>query len=1016
MRKRLTLASKIVANIFIYLFVIVMVAGSIAMANASIINTSLKIPTYELVDKDPDPDEDTEYYKSDFTSVRETKNHTEKMTQEIVKEGSVLLKNENGALPLSSWDSVSLYSISSVQLVYAGTGSSGTNTSGTVDLKTALEDPDRAGLKVNSELWNWYSANTDTYGRGSAGGTVGQSFSIKEAPWGAINGGRDNRADAAIFVLARNGGEGADLTLSGGSSSDMTDGNYLKLSTQESEVLEGLNGLKKQGTIGKIIVLLNSANQVESKFIDDGKYGIDAALWIGDIGSTGIYGVAELLVGKANPSGRLADTFWKEHYLNPALTNFGDFKYNGSIFSGDSRSNSYVVYQEGIYVGYRYTETRYEDLVMGTGNAGDFDYEKVVSYPFGYGLSYSEFSYSDFKVTPPLLGSKTRTYTVSVKVTNTGSVAGKEVVQIYLQKPYTQYDIDNHIEKSAVELVGFAKTEVIAPDKSETVQIEVKEEYFASYDAYEAKTYIVDEGEYYLTAAKDAHDAINNILTAKSYSVTDGMTANGDASLTYKTSMAFDKQTYSVSAVTDAEITNQFDNADLNIYDGAGDNSVTYISRNDWAGTVKLGYTATNQKLNNQVIVKGTSQMKDDVLAPKIEQDFSVEYPTYSAEPKYTLLSMRGLAYDAPEWEYLLDQLTWAETATLLSDGLRLTGGIPSIMKPKTIDHNGATGPTEPYNSGSIDKDGKITDGADNNGLAVRMQDPDRAEKPTVYPCNGLVASTYNKQLAGEYGKAIGNDCLWAGYAGLYGFGINTHRTMYGGRTFEYYSEDPILAGQVCAYQTMGVQAYGCNVYLKHCFLNDQERNREGVSTWANEQTIRDVYLRPFQIAIEDGGAMNVMTGFNRLGVVWTGHQGFINTVLHGEFDMKGLAVSDWFQTYYMTIPGGVLYGNDLPDGTQNTKDRPYRPFEGYEEDKGYGELAWAMRESAHRILYHTVNSNAMNTISATTEMIMLPIAWQTALKAVEIVVGILFGLSMAFFIGMTVLNAVRPEKVKNEE
>lgn len=1009
MRKALTVLSKVLANVFTYLFVIILIGSAIAFDNAAAINTALDITDFkwETIDEGDSETIDSEYFKSDFTSVRETKNNSEKMSQEVVKEGSVLLKNENEALPLSQGDNVSLFSISSVDLVYAGTGSSGTNTSGTVDLKTALEN---SGLTVNADLWNWYTANISKYGRGSAGGTVGQTFAVKDANWSEITtAAKTESADAAIFVLARNGGEGADLTVSGGSTSDMTNGNYLKLSPKESDVLSNLKALKDNGVFGKIIVLLNSANQVECKFIDDPQYGVDGVLWIGDIGSTGIYAVGDLLVGKANPSGRLADTFWKEHYFNPALTNFGDFKYSGTVFTGDSRSNSYVVYQEGIYVGYRYTETRYEDAVMNKGNAGDYVYEDVVSYPFGYGLSYTQFSYSNFKVIPPLEGAKTRSYTVFVTVTNTGSVAGKEVVQIYLQKPYTQYDIDNGIEKAAVELAGFAKTESLNAGASQTLEIAIDEQYFASYDAYNAGTYIIDAEDYYLTAATDAHDAINNILAAKGYTVSDGMTANGDQRLTYKKPLEFDAETYSVSAVTGQKIENQFDNADLNLYEGRGDNHVDYVSRNDWAGTVKLGYDANNNKLNNQVIISATDQMKKDILVPTIEKD-DLEYPIYdSTETSWKLIDMRGLDYDSPEWEELLNQLSWDAQVKLVSDGFRRTMGLSMVDdkgniadgfdKPETLDHNGATGPTEAYSAGANIQQGLANKEDENGNL-----DPDRNEKPTVYPCNVLVAATYNSELIEEFGKAMGNDCLWAGYSGLYGFGINTHRTTYGGRTFEYYSEDPVLAGQICAAETRGIQAYGCNVYLKHCFLNDQEKNREGVCTWANEQTIREIYLRAFQIAIEDGNAMNVMTGFNRLGLVWTGHQGFINSVLHGEFGMKGCAVSDWFQTYYMTTTVGVLNGNDIPDATVSTNN-----FNAY-KDGGYGELAWALRESAHRILYHTVNSNAMNGITSNMQKVSLPVWWQDTLNVLKVVTGILFGCSVVFLGAMLCWNIVSPE------
>lgn len=1016
MRKVLTILSKVLTNVFFYLFIIIYVGSQIAFANEAAINKALKIQPSEWIKADNTEDIDTQYFKSDFENVKSTKANTEAFTQTVVREGAVLLKNENNALPLTKGSSVNLYSASSVNLVYAGTGSSGTNTSGTVDLKTALEKDDN--FDVNEDLWNWYKNDTK-FGRGGAGGTVGASFKINEASWSDINtNAKSQSANAAIFVLARNGGEGKDLAITTGVQTDTgTNGNYLVLSDSEKDVLRNLKTLKNNGTIGKIIVLLNSANQVESQFIDNDEFDIDAALWIGDVGSTGIYGVADILVGNASPSGRLADTFWKRHYYNPALTNFGNFKYSTQVFSGDSRSNSYVVYQEGIYVGYRYTETRYEDYVLGNGNAGDFNYEDIVSYPFGYGISYTEFEYSNLKVTEPLDGVKDRVYNIEVTVKNTGSVKGKEVVQLYLQKPYTDYDKAHGIEKAAVELVDFGKTVELEGGQSATVTLSVNERDFASYDADGAMTYILDAGNYYLTVGKDAHDAVNNILAKKGKSIKDGMTKDGNTNLVYQTNKSFDDKTYSTSAVTGAKITNQFDNTDINRYEGRGNNSVTYITRDNWSDTVKLALDKDNNNLNNQVILSATDQMKKDILVPAIQPDETEkEMPTYgSTNTSWQLIDMRGLSYDAEEWDELLDQLTWENQVKLVSDGFRRTVGLSmydsqnnvadGFDKPETLDHNGATGPTESYSAGANINQG-LANRKDENG---NYTDPDRSEKPTVYPCNVLVASTYDKELIENYGVAIGEDCLWAGYSGLYGFGLNTHRTPYGGRTFEYYSEDPVLGGVICAAEVKGMASKGCNAYIKHCFLNDQEQNREGVCTWANEQSIREVYLRSFQIVMEEcgtqpGDVVNIMTGFNRLGLVWTGHQGFINSVLHGEFGMQGCAVSDWFQTYYMTTTVGVLNGNDIPDATINTNN-----FAQYKT--GYSDLAWALRESAHRILYHTVNSNAMNGIAPGMVQIALPIWWKDMLNAIVPTFGVLFGVSAAFLVVMLCLNKFKPEK-----
>lgn len=1033
MKSKLTALAKVLTNVFAILFGIIFVGGTIMKENIPQ-TTGILGGELQKVIVDPSDAEELEknplafeYFASDFTSIDEpekngvaaVKQYGKDMIERVVGEGTTLLKNDNEALPLKKGDKVSLYSASSVNLVYAGTGSSGTNTSESVTLKQALTD-EEVGLEINNDLWNWYYANRNNYGRGSAGGSVGTTFAINEASWSdiAASSGKEQTADAAIFVLARNGGEGADLTLRGGTG-DMSNGNYLELSPNEKDVLENLKRLKNNGTIEKIIILMNTANPVQCDFVDDDRYAIDAMLWCGDLGSTGANAVADILVGNINPSGKLSDTFWTKHYYNPVYANWGAYNFSGTVSSG--KSNTYVTYQEGIYNGYLYTETRYEDYILEQGNAGDFHYEDIVSYPFGFGLSYTKFAYSDFKVAAPSRDSDA--YTISVTVKNTGSIAGKETAEIYLQKPYTEYDIEYGVEKAAVELVGFAKTGVLKAGESEVLTILVPKKLFASYDANGAQTYIVDNGTYYFTTGNGAHEAINNILAYKGKNVGHGMTEDGNDQLVYAVNVnEFDAKTYSTATIAMergitkeiTEITNQFDNTDLNRYEGKGNNSVTYITRNDWDGTVKLGLSETHASLNNQVVITATDGMREDVKDPssKIERDDSIDYPTYgSTETSYTLCDLRAyedgdgdvtndkpIEYDHEMWDKLLDQLTYEETAALLGNGFRLTAAIESINKPLTIDHNGATGPT--LNYVATPGGNTYTSGA-NRGLAARLDADGKTESSPLYPCNGLCASTFNVDLMEEYGKAWGENCLWAGYNGLYGPGLNIHRGAYGGRAFEYYSEDGFLTGKTAAYMTKGMAQKGVYVYLKHCVLNDQEKNREGICTWANEQSIREVYLRGFQIAIEEGGAQCVMTGFNRLGVVWTGHQGFCNTVLRKEFGMTGLAVSDWWQSY-MGLPAAVLNGNDVPDADKTS----LNAFAAYGPDQGgYGALAWEMREAAHRILYTVVQSNAMNGMTSSTKIIPLTPYWVPITTAVQITSGVLFAISVVFLAVMLTIN-----------
>lgn len=1000
--KRLNLASKIFLNIFAIIFGITSVGSSIALDNVGAITAFLG-QTTQIVTDDGSGEVIIRNF-SDYSSIAELQEQANLITAAVTEEGAVLLKNKNNALPLSQGAKVSLYSSSSVNYIHSGGGSSFAKKSDFITLKEGLES---AGFQVNQELWDWYSTNTSYFGDHVSNTSSDKaSYAINDAAWDDITtSAKNDTAEAAIFVLSRYGTEATDMKFSGGSAADYSNGNYLELSPTEKDVLKHLKSLKDSGKVSKIIVLLNSVNQVECDYINDSAYGIDAVLWVGIGGTAGTMGIGRILSGEVSPSGKLTDTYWKSHHYNPVYANAGDYENSGEVLSSANggKSNSYVVYQEGIYNGYRYTETRYEDVVLERENVGEFNYSDVVSYPFGYGLSYTQFEYSAFSVTE---NSESDTYTVNITVTNTGDVAGKESVQVYLQQPYIQ----GGVEKASVEFVGYAKTDLLAPGEAQELTVEVDGRWFASYDAYGAKTYVMDAGDYYLTVGTNAHNAVNNILTHK---LSEGkpvneskMSGTGDAALVWKTTKTEDKQTYSVSKATGNTITNQFDNADLNLYAAANSvNSVTYVSRSNWNDTVKLGMTEDHEKLYNHVVVTVTPEMVYDGLkaSEKIQPD-DVEYPTYGVDSGLTLASMitiedgvpQTVAYDDERWDALLDQLTWEDTVMLLSNGLRKTYGIDTVGKPATIDGNGALGPVGGMNYVYSDNEDAAA-----NRFAFLYGDPDMDSSPVQYPCAALVAAAMNDELAYELGKIVGEDCLWAGYSGLYGLGVNIHRGSYNGRAFEYYSEDPILSGYMAAAQVRGIRSEGVYVYMKHAILNEQETNREGVNTWCNEQAIRQIYARPFQIAIEEAGAENLMTGFNRIGVQWTSQQGFINNVFRDEFGMMGFAVSDYWQNGYMDLVGGILGGSAIPDGdTANSAEASAL----YQYKKGYGELAWAMREEAHRILYVVVNSVAMNGYSASTKFVVITPQWVNLLNGVRIGVTISFCMSLAFFVVTSVL------------
>ena len=1009
--KKIVLANKISLNVLFFLFSVVTVGSEIALANAGAITAFLGQQTQITV---TDPNQSDVIIKnfSDFGSIADLKANAIDVTTRVTEEGAVLLKNKNNALPLTKGANINLYSSSSVNYIYSGGGSSFAKKSDFITLKEGLE---RTGFNVNEDLWNWYKDNPSYFGDHTTNtSSDAAKYTINDARWDDITtSSKSNPAEAGIFVLSRYGTEATDLKFTGGSATDYSSGNYLELSPKEIDVLTNLKKLKQEGKINKIIVLLNSVNQVECDYIDNEAYDIDAVLWVGEGGTAGTIGIGKILSGEVSPSGKLTDTYWKSHHYNPVYANFGSYDNQGEVISTSNggKSNRYVVYQEGIYNGYRYTETRYEDVVLNANNVGEFNYNDVVSYPFGYGLSYTQFEYSNFKVLENYIDD---TYEISVDVTNVGNVASKEGVQIYLQQPY----INGGVEKASVELVGYDKTKLLQPNEKETITITVDGRWLASYDAYNNKTYVLDEGDYFFTVAKDALEAVNNILDKKSSSGvsvdSSKMVGGGNEDLVYKVHKEEDKVKYSVSKYGEkVQITNQFDNADLNLYEAAkGSNSVTYVSRNNWTGTVKLGMTESHALLNNQVIVTATAQMVEDgkKMSQKIEPD-DIAYPTYGADNDMSLAGMISLVDGKPQhveldderWDALLDQLTWEDTVMLLSNGLRKTYGIESIGKPETIDGNGALGPVGGTSYTYGDNPTKAT-----SRFTFIYGDPDKDTSPIQYPCAALIAATLNDELAYEVGKSIGEDCLWAGYSGIYGLGCNMHRGSYNGRAFEYYSEDPILSGYITASQVRGVREEGVYVYMKHAILNEQEKNREGVNTYANEQSIRQIYAKPFQIAIEEGGAENLMTGFNRIGVIWTSQHGFINKVFRDEFGMKGFAVSDYWQGGYMDLVGGILGGCALPDGdTANSAQKSAL----YKYSEGYGELAWAMRKEAKHILYVVVNSIAMNGYSASTQFISITPAWINMLNGVRVGVGVSFGISALCFIASVIYLELNKRK-----
>ena len=949
------------------LLVVCIIAIPVTNGLSTSINIALKADTQKII---PDPNA-TIYFWSDYDDEADLVAFEKQLCRDIEAEGAALLVNRDNTLPLAAGTKFTPFSQSSFNLLYGGTGSGQVSADDAISLKAAL-DGAFGENSVNPEQWKFYAGagykrvNADT-----TGGNQGQ-YRINEVPWSeysdALKGTWSQYGDVALVVLARSGGEGADLP-SGLPELEayMTDGDYLRLCKEEIEMLENLEQLKEQGTFKKIVVLLNSSNTLQLDFVDD--YGIDAVLWIGDVGMTGITAVADILAGTVNPSGRIVDTFLKDNHSSPAMQNFGAYPYtNGADYDVATAQNNtdpgigkcnrdYVVYQEGIYVGYRYYETRYEDYVLGQGNAGEYDYSADVAFPFGYGLSYTTFEYSNFSVQE-----QGNTFQVEVDVKNTGAVDGKHTVQIYFQSPYTQYDIDNQVEKAAVELCGFDKKFIAAGD-TEHFTITVEKEDLTSYDHMNAKTYILEDGDYYFTVGKDAHDAVNNILAAKGADQ-GRMTAAGDAGLASKwNNPTFDKTTYAVSSVTGKPITNLFEDADLNKYEGDDGQDITYLSRSDWTGTWP---STVSLKITDQMWKDGLSHNEADRAA--MVETAKNRYWSDATMPKIGVsgtLSASMFAEteaDDPSWNDLVSQIPYSEMTNLIYNGFHLTQPVPSISLPGTNDENGPQGFTKSLMGGS-------------SAMAYTSED--------------VMAATFNLELIENMGKCIGEDFLHATdesgtvFSGIYGPGANIHRTPYCGRNFEYYSEDGWLSGRVAAVEVAAIQDRGVYVFTKHFALNDQEEGRYGISTWSNEQAIRELYLEGFEGSVARGGGMGVMSSFNRLGVTWSGaHHGLMTGVLRDEWGMKGAAITDCsVMAAYMDYRLGVLAGQDLWDGYSMGMET----LDGLDKDPA---IVSAVQTAVKHIAYSITHSHAMNVGNATVRAITP--WWQVAIYAATGVMAVL--------------------------
>lgn len=634
-----------------------LIVGNVAAYSyRGLISTHFNHDTFKIVETGEDVD--SNYFPCDFSSEEELNEHNGQVAQNIESEGLVLLEN-NGGLPLNKGDKVSVFSVSSVNIVYGGAGSGSVDTSTAPTLKTALE---KSGLSVNPTLWDFYTKKSEDGYQRSAPNWRGGKFSINEVPWAdvasAAQSSFDEYSDAAIVVISRSGGEGSDLTaVNFAETAGVADnsGNYLELSTEEADMLKAVND-----QFDDVVVVLNANNAMELGWLSQYP-NIKAAIWAGGVGQTGLYAIADALVGDVVPSGRLVDTYAADANSSPAAQNAGTNFWIENGFSNES--DQYIVYEEGIYVGYRYYETRYEDVVLGQGNAGDYDYASEVIYPFGYGLSYTTFDYSDFSLTQ-----NGDTFTAKVKVTNTGDTySGKEVVQLYAQSPYTDYDRENNVEKASVELVGFAKTDVLKPGESQVVEIQVDKESLKSYDYTNAKTYILDAGDYYFAVGHDAHDALNNILAAKGKTVADGMTAEGDSTMTAEwNNAALDTKTYAVDSTTGTEISNKFDYANIANYDEYSDTK--YLTRNDWVGTFPTAFCTRVDETTGEKYITFPQEIIDALYPQYTEDKDAYTMPVTGEEntENLTLAHYRDTMFDDDSWNDILNVISADDLAYMV--------------------------------------------------------------------------------------------------------------------------------------------------------------------------------------------------------------------------------------------------------------------------------------------------------------------------------------------------------------
>lgn len=954
-------------------------------------------------------------FKSDYTSTTELLHGIQDVGERMSEEGSVLLKN-NGALPLTKDETqkITLLGFSSYYPVQGGDmGSSlveNTGTDGdTVDMVGAFK---AKGFGLNQTVADMYEALQPTFKSEvqSWGGTIEYNhitapsttgvFSSKEPSQAALDGQnatwKDSMNDNNVMIvtIARSASENGTYqpgTAGVDPTQNLNQTDPLGLSDDERDLINAAVTAKAANG-GKVIVLLNNASAMEVQEIED-NVGVDAILQVGLPGGYGFYGVADILSGAVSPSGHLTDTYAVKNANSPAAQNFGDLQWTNA--NPDINMNDAVVEAENIYIGYKYYETRYFDTVMGQGNAAStvgsstgsaWNYDDEVTYPFGYGLSYTTFEQTLDNLNVDL---ENETVTANVTVKNTGSVAGKDVVQLYVSLPYTDYDKEHGVEKAAIQLLDYGKTAELAPGASETVTITADMQNMASWDSTADNAvgtkgcYILDAGDYWFTIGNGAHEAVNNVLAAEGQSV-DG---SADKAKSW-TLDSFDDTTFATTKNGTA-VENQLADMDVNYWLPG---TATYLTRADWEGTFPKTYkdlTATDEMLDI---------LDNDIYEINANGDPSTV--TFGADNGLTLADLKGVSdINDERWDMLMDEITLEECMIRTGFGGTSTKVIESIMSPEAIQNDGPNG----FNSYPLGQYAN-TDASTGDPCVVDANDPNLTYKMGTMVNETVIAQTFNKDLAADYGRVIGNYSLWANTAIFWGIGTNLHRLPYNARNHEYYSEDAVLtAGQGTAYAAAAMQ-YGVIIAPKHLAFNDTEINRTGISVFMTEQQARENELRGTQGIVENAHVLGLMTAYNRVGITQdNAHTGLMKNILRNEWGFQGLISEDFIQNAnYVVLKEAVLNGVTMSCNTgDNTmaavsEKYPYWTVEAVSQDT---TMMTALKQAMKYQNYALANSNAMDGMASSTRLVSVRTWYDNALVAVQVVFAALTVLAAAMYV-----------------